>query len=767
MNDTPKPPQPPPKRRAPSMPSRKICKRVPPPPIPDSAPTPDQVRERRKARISSPPPGRLRPVSPSAPKPKSPSPASGPSTGSGSIGQGPVVRKPPPPPPPPVPDSVPTSKQAREGSKARTSSPLSDRSRPMPPSAPKPKSSPPAPEPRATSKPTGRMRARTSLPPVSEPVSAKARTPSAPTLRSLLLDGEAEITNKRTRHSLRNRHWISLKDITVSNFKAIKKAKIPLGKNVTVLVGPNSCGKSSILQAIHWATRSASNIKPGKQGRTLLFDDIDYMPSSDPVGTFYKGRLGTKSRSNSITVSFRHTSSIVAKVSIRTITGDSGIKAKITGRTAVSPYKQKSHLISAYIPGVAGILEKEKRTVHSDILRKAASGQAGEVLRNILLNLKEDSTISGENSNNLKYLNRYIQEIYSEIDIDVSFDDRSDLHIAANIGIGGRKRRPLDTASTGVLQVIHIFAYMIYFRPKVTLIEEPDSHIHPDKQDRLIRVLERAAKELDTQVVITTHSHHIVRGVSADSKIVWIKNGKPHVDEGDTVRRLLGWGGLDKSVFFFVEDEDHRAMTNILKQWPDIYHKVCICPCYGVGNLPRNGLLKGLLGETKLDIKVVVHRDRDFMTDDEVEIWKRKFKSDDGSYKNVSTWVTSNSDVEAYFCDPSYLSKLYDVDIDEASSWVKEVMKGFYTTEKRKLYLRKREETILSLREEYDDEKSKKLWREHGPALNTITGKDVHNAIKTYLQGKKLNIEELNSFVIPEGTEVATELRDIVKKTID
>lgn len=747
MNDTPKPPPFPPKPRSSAAPPRRIRETSPKPPgrpqptppsasrskspppasgstsrvrmvrkpsPSDSAPTPEQVRERRKARTSSPPPG-TRPSPPSASEPKSPPPIPEPRTASGPTSQVRVVRKPPPPPPPPpVPDLAPTSDQFRE--RHKTSTPSASTSSPMP--------------------------------------SGK----------------ESKFTRYRNPHLTSSKRWIPPKDITVSNFKAIKKAKIPLGENVTILVGPNSCGKSSILQAIHWATRTASKIRPGKQSRTLLFDDIDYMPSSDPVGTFHKGRLGTKPRSNSIAVSFRHgrnnRENKTAKVSIRTITGDSGIRVKITGGATVSPYKQKFQLISAYIPGVTGILEKEKRTVYFDILRKAASGQAGEVLRNILLNLKEDNSMSGENVNRLNYLNNYVKEIYPDIDIDVNFDESTDLYISATIGIDSKRRRPLDTASSGVLQVIHIFAYMMYFRPKVTLIEEPDSHIHPDKQDRLTKVLERAAKELDTQVIITTHSHHIVRGVCADSKIVWIKNGKPHVDEGDTVRRLLGWGGLDKSVFFFVEDEDHRAVTNILKQWPEIYQKVCICPCYGVGNLPRSGLLKGLLGENKLDIKVVVHRDRDFMTDDEVEIWKKKFRGDSESYKNVSTWVTSNSDVEAYFCDPSYLSKLYGVDVTEASCWLKEVMNGFYTTETRKSYFRKRKQTIMSLGKEYDEERSRRLWNENGPTLNTITGKDVYSAIKTYLQRKRENIENLNSFTIPDNFIIAIELRDIIRKAI-
>ncbi|WP_429574376.1 AAA family ATPase [Paraburkholderia sp. UCT70] len=44
--------------------------------------------------------------------------------------------------------------------------------------------------------------------------------------------------------------WTKLKEITISNFKTIEKATVPLG-NVTILVGPNGSGKSSVQQATH------------------------------------------------------------------------------------------------------------------------------------------------------------------------------------------------------------------------------------------------------------------------------------------------------------------------------------------------------------------------------------------------------------------------------------------------------------------------------------------------------------------------------------
>jgi energy-coupling factor transporter ATP-binding protein EcfA2 len=111
------------------------------------------------------------------------------------------------------------------------------------------------------------------------------------------------------------------------------------------------------------------------------------------------------------------------------------------------------------------------------------------------------------------------------------------------------------------LQVIQIFAYIVYFRPKLVLIDEPDAHLHPDKQERLIEALERAAREFDTQIVLTTHSPHIARAATSNAKLVWMAGGEVRTDDDDAIRRMLGWGGLDREVLFFVEDKDGPCQT--------------------------------------------------------------------------------------------------------------------------------------------------------------------------------------------------------------
>jgi hypothetical protein len=90
--------------------------------------------------------------------------------------------------------------------------------------------------------------------------------------------------------SVRARRWSPLESITVTGFKAVKVATIPLD-SVTILVGPNGCGKSSVLQAIHWAARAASYVLPKNTKEMISFERLDYVPSSEPLTTPTRSRL--------------------------------------------------------------------------------------------------------------------------------------------------------------------------------------------------------------------------------------------------------------------------------------------------------------------------------------------------------------------------------------------------------------------------------------------------------------------------------------------
>jgi energy-coupling factor transporter ATP-binding protein EcfA2 len=555
----------------------------------------------------------------------------------------------------------------------------------------------------------------------------------------------------------------------VQNFKATENTTISLG-DVTILVGPNGSGKSSILQAIHWAARAASYIPPKNTKEMISFDRLDYLPSSEPLKTAHKGELKTDTSTIPTKVTFTHASgsgeeAAQAAISIFAARNKGGITAHIEGREAVTPYKQRVTFITAYIPGLAGLSEHETILAQPLLRRQAASGDAGGVLRNVLLNLRSrrvDETDETEGKARLKRLNELVSAIHPRFAVGVTFNEREDYHIAATYIDGSLlgEARSLETAATGILQVVQIFAYLILFKPKILLIDEPDAHLHPDKQERLIETLERAAKEFETQIILTTHSPHIVRAASSHAKLVWMHKGAVHTEDDGAIRRLLGWGGLDKEALFFVEDEDDVPLRALLKQWPELARRISICRCFGMNNLPQDKLLTGLLVDGELKVKAIVHRDRDFMTEAESSMWSSRYKT-----TGVFTWVTAKSDVEDYFCESDYLSKLFGITIDEAEQWRNEAATKVENS--KKSFFDKRKQIVRDLWPDGGAPLTEELWASWGEGSpTTVKGKSLYKALRKVVSAKGYDSAALAKHTIPFGCELAPDLRAVIQAVI-
>ena len=435
------------------------------------------------------------------------------------------------------------------------------------------------------------------------------------------------------------------------------------------------------------------------------------------------------------------------------------------GGPAVTPYKQRVRFISAYIPGLAGLSERESILAQPLLRRQAASGDAGGVLRNILLNIRSrqvDEPDETAGVNRLQRLNDLVCQVHPGIQLSVSFDEREDYHITATyIGANSQGQgRTLETAATGVLQVIQIFAYLVLFVPKIMLIDEPDAHLHPDKQERLIDALERAAKEFDTQIILTTHSPNIVRAAGPLVKLIWMNKGSVQTDNDDAIRRLLGWGGLDKEVLFFVEDEDDKPIRSILKQWPELAGRIAVCRCYGVDNLPQDKLLSGLLIDGELRVKAIIHRDRDFMTDEEAKKWSELYAT-----IGVFPWVTKSIDVEGYFCEASYLAALYGLTENEAEQWRKEAAEA--VGKARETFLEKRKVIIRAIWPNGGSPNAEHLWNEAGgKSPLTVKGKRLYSALKVVAKKNFKDEKLLSSFTIPKTFQMAADLRAVIDSAL-
>ncbi|MEZ0245647.1 MAG: ATP-dependent endonuclease [Methylophilaceae bacterium] len=575
---------------------------------------------------------------------------------------------------------------------------------------------------------------------------------------------------------IKSSRWTKLESIEIKNFKAIETIEIPL-TDVTILVGPNGSGKSSVLQGIHWAARAASYIAPKNTKEVVAFDRLDYLPSSEPLKTSFRSELSSDTGTPPTQILFKHSvasdeTPSAAKIKIWAARNKGGISVHIEGGQAVTPFKQRQEFITAYIPGLAGLSEKETMLVQPLLRRQAASGDAGGVLRNLLFNLA--SRLPGEKDDKnarqrLTRLNQLVQSVHPKIVLKVGFDDREDVNIQASFGTlahtgGSQALEPgssqtLETAATGILQVVQIFAYLILFRPKLLLVDEPDAHLHPDKQERLIEALELSATEFQTQIILTTHSPHIIRAASSSTNLIWVKDGK-RVDADDSaIRRLLGWGGLDKKCLFFVEDEDDKVIRALLRQWPQIQRQISICRCFGIDNLPRNKLLEGLMQEGDLLVKVLIHRDRDFMTEEECLKWNELYGA-----VNTFTWCTFHVDTEAYFCQPEYLARLYEVSLEQANEWITAAVLNINGA--RDLFFQKRKVINSLLYRDGGSPSSEALWDPQGKNAQTVLGKHLLAALKPIIKTAGKDDKLLHHLEIPLGITLAPDLKAVLETVL-
>jgi len=93
----------------------------------------------------------------------------------------------------------------------------------------------------------------------------------------------------------------------------------------------------------------------------------------------------------------------------------------------------------------------------------------------------------------------------------------------------------------------------------VLLIEEPEAHLHPQVQSKLIKYLQKMASTKKLQIILTTHSSVIASSVGVDS-IIYVKGTEDGIISkkilsfalDDSIKKYLGrWMDITKSTLLF------------------------------------------------------------------------------------------------------------------------------------------------------------------------------------------------------------------------
>ncbi|MFV1601807.1 MULTISPECIES: ATP-dependent nuclease [unclassified Phaeobacter] len=450
-------------------------------------------------------------------------------------------------------------------------------------------------------------------------------------------------------------------EVRIQNFLRISdQIRLQLSP-MTVLVGENGAGKSSVLKALHWAIRCATLADTAKK---VTLEQMDYVPSKDFLDLGHKLKLQNASGGRKTTVTLIDEDFQPTTISVSAARNDAGVKVEING-PLTTELTNDSSPSTAFIPGLSGLSEEETILATPVLHRRASSGEGGSALRQVLLQLSGGAEGTGTEYRELTDLSHWVGKVLPGVRFWIKFDRLRDRNIdvrfmTPDMKVSGQSDRvawkSIEMAGTGFLQVVQIFAYLLYFKPKILLVDEPDAHLHPTRQQALSRALSEATHSFpSTQIIVSTHSPSLVRSLPSDTRVHWILDGKVKA-QGDLVREKMGWSALDKELIIFSEDGNTKYLEGILTARPNLQNRCLIWPTFGKDALPNGPKARSIA--KRMDVRVVVHRDRDFMSDEDVEAWAGLKSYDDC---DVRYWVPTGSDIESQFLSPEHIARTLEV----------------------------------------------------------------------------------------------------------
>ncbi len=450
--------------------------------------------------------------------------------------------------------------------------------------------------------------------------------------------------------------------IHLQKFRQFADTQI-ITRDFNLLVGPNNCGKTTILHAIktffllmHGHVRFEGTPPKPKYHKRFLSSAEEIAPTPDTKELWYNQKIG---KPISITITFDDNVSFGLSLrqqfgQIHVSTDD--LPVGITAQTL----KSYLGLEVAFIPGLVGVLVSEPYSTGARRNALASQGRYSEIFRSSLHQLKKND------EDLISKINEWLSVLFGKSLSAVEFDPALDEYVTVKYK---QDDSDFDVVSSGagLQQVIQMLTYLYINKPQILLIDEPDAHLHSKLQSRLGELFQKVAKDLDAQVFLSTHSLDLIDTFSTEEVIVVdaTKNTlSPIGSDSELVSTLIDADIIDVSALsrllssrkiVVVEDKDQTVLKAI--------DKSCGSPLYssksdsyvisarGVSNFKAvygiGKVLSGLAG-TEFDITFV--QDRDGMPDFIEDLFTSS-QDDDG----VNAFLLKRHEIENYLLEPNLI----------------------------------------------------------------------------------------------------------------
>lgn len=355
--------------------------------------------------------------------------------------------------------------------------------------------------------------------------------------------------------------------IELTNFKKFEEINVDVKEGtLTLISGVNNSGKTSLLHALAvW--EYAKILLVNYRGHESLLEDYEtqnglgvspesFSPISIPsLKYLWKSQKTNGSYNLKIKVGWKGSENrnLFLEISYNLSGNNFAIKKSESNlsESDVIP-------VIAYLPPFGGMSENEGWLSVADRRKLIGKGQAGSVIRNLLLDLHQEhekkvgavrdklfpnkSRLSKVDKLELLRIDtewRRLKSILSEVfhvnlyvhEFDSQFHNYINIDVLDLVKVDGQNNKEKDKASkrdlmvegSGFLQWLSVFALALDKNNDVLLLDEPDAHLHSSLQHLLLEKLENICEENNKQILMVSHSSDLIKQIEY-KKILHVEN---------------------------------------------------------------------------------------------------------------------------------------------------------------------------------------------------------------------------------------------------
>ena len=324
--------------------------------------------------------------------------------------------------------------------------------------------------------------------------------------------------------------------LSLKNFKCFKSLDNIDLKQITLLTGSNGRGKSSVLQSLlllAQSFRSGKNLESVKfNGRFVClgtYNDIIFQNSD--AGDFSIGLKSDDPDENDVLFSCKpyDGNNRLADMNSMLITYNNGEKKDLVNKVGGS--EDDSNINSATSKGATSAVAVVNQLRNIYYISANRIGPTNYVTRNDDLSGSQIGTrgeyvINTLNDEGVTLLNKVASEISTIMggaSVHVNEIDTEYLKLLLDSQDNQKGFKPVNVGF-GYSFILPIVTLPLVVEPNSKLIiENPEAHLHPGAQSRLMKFLIKVSKERNLQLFIETHSDHIVNALRIAIKTSFAK----------------------------------------------------------------------------------------------------------------------------------------------------------------------------------------------------------------------------------------------------